>query len=571
MKIRQNLFNILGALSIAVVGLTSCNSDLDKTYVLNDEDITLAGASKSIILSADNPDALALTLYWSGDGHLTLNDTLVQAPVNAAETTIQFSSDEDFSSPLDITVDKGVYSRQFLCEEFNSLLGRLNYEADVLSPLWIRVRSELAANMEPRYSNVLKVAVQPYRIHLNLARVLDKNQGETSMQLASPDENGIYQGFMGVNGWENWWLRENNNVTWGNLGQTGKTFYISSDDSHWNFWFPNPSGCYYTTVNTVEGWWSALHIDNLTVSGDISGEMEYNKSTNQWTLPVSLSQAQNVKITISGNGSLYNTETTDVGDPIQKSVGFSGDAQNLSFGESASAVSVSLPSGSSTLILDLSNPLQFTVAAGEATVEPEVAQHLYFSGLVTWDGFTDFLTLYDESSQSYGGAQWIQSEWGYRAYTSQAWDPAYKAADGGTALEGSLVLATSDGNIPAPETGLYVMDFQMGALTYQLTKVESVSFVGLNDDWSEHAMTQSASNPEVFTGEFVKEKETPWGVKVLINGNWGLFFGGGDGILRLGHSDADSGFDGDNDLEIGKTYILTVDLGQQTYSYSLKQ
>ena len=83
-------------------------------------------------------------------------------------------------------------------------------------------------------------------------------------------------------------------------------------------------------------------------------------------------------------------------------------------------------------------------------------------------------------------------------------------------------------------------------------------------------MTQSTENPEIFTAEFVKQKETPWGVKVLVNGNWGLFFGGGNGTLLLGHSDATTGFDGDNDLTVGETYILTVDLGKQTYSYSLK-
>lgn len=114
------------------------------------------------------------------------------------------------------------------------------------------------------------------------------------------------------------------------------------------------------------------------------------------------------------------------------------------------------------------------------------------------------------------------------------------------------------------------MDFSIKNLTYSLTKVEKVTFTGLNDDWSERSMTQSSENPEIFTAEFVKEKETPWGVKVLINNDWSLFFGGGNGILRLGHSDATTGFDGDNALTMGETYVLTVDLGTQTYSYSLK-
>lgn len=553
-----------------IMGLASCDSDIDPVYVIPSDDITLGGASEEIILNANNPQALAMTIYWSGDGQLSLDNTLLQAPVNAAEETIQLSKDDQFSSPIDISVEKGVRSKQFLCEELNSLLGRLGYTADERAPLYIRVRSVLAANVEPTYSSVIKVMVQSYRIHLILGTVLDKDWNETSMKLASPEENGIYKGFMGVNGWTNWWFREANNVVWGNLGMEGMTFHASSTDDHWNFWFPDPAGCYFTTLNTIEGWWSGLHIDNLTVSGDITGEMTYNMKANQWTLPVNIASASTVSISIKGQGSLYNKETTDMGPAIQQNVVFGGDSNNLSFGETGTVISVDLPAGETTLVLDLSNPLEFTVGAGDAAPEPEAEPRLYFSGVVNWDGFDDYISLYDETNLCYGGAHWVDSEWGYRAYTQTDWNPAYKAAEGSTALGGSLVLAESDGNIPAPEKGLYVMDFNMKNLTYSLTKVGQVTFTGLNDDWTEHPMLQSTENPEVFTAEFVKEKETPWGVKVLINNDWSLFFGGGDGNLILGHSDATTGFDGDNALTIGETYVLTVDLGRQTYSYSLK-
>lgn len=261
-----------------------------------------------------------------------------------------------------------------------------------------------------------------------------------------------------------------------------------------------------------------------------------------------------------------------MGPAIQQTVAFSGNSQNLTFGETGTSISVELPAGETTLVLDLSNPLALTVAAGEAAPEPEAESKLYFSGVVDWAGFDDYISLYDESNLCYGGAQWINSEWGYRAYPQADWGIAYKGAENATGLSGSLILASSgnDGNIPAPETGLYVMDFNMKALTYSLTKVENVTFTGLNDDWSEHEMIQSSENPEVFTAEFAKEKETPWGVKVLINHDWGLFFGGSNGNLLLGHSDATTGFNGDNALTMGETYILTVDLGKQTYTYSLK-
>ena len=291
---------------------------------------------------------------------------------------------------------------------------------------------------------------------------------------------------------------------------------------------------------------------------------------NQWIMPVNLPSASPVTITVSGRGSLYNKETTDMGPAVAKNVAFGGDSGNLTFGETGSTITVTLPAGETNLVLDLSDPMALKIGAGEAAPEPEAEPRLYFSGLVNWDGFDDYISLYDEGSLAYGGAHWVDSEWGYRAYPQADWSPAYKAADGAASLSGNLILAESDGNIPAPEKGLYVMDFKMKDLTYQLTKVEAVTFTGLNDDWSEHQMTQSPDNPEVFTAEFVKEKETPWGVKVLINHDWSLFFGGGNGNLLLGHSDATTGFDGDNALTVGETYILRVDLGTQTYSYSLK-
>ena len=341
--------------------LVACNNDMDRVYMLPEDPVNLGGATQDVVLSEDTPEALALTVYWSGDGHIQLSDDRLQAPVNAASLTIQFAD------CTEVNVPQGQFMYQFFSEDFNKLVKGMGYPAGISSPLWIRVRSTLAANMTPTLSNVLKVNVTPYA--------------------------------------------------------------------------------------------------------------------------------------------------------------------------SASA-----------------------------------ADLLYFSGLVTWDGFDDYLTLYDKSTMSFGGAHWIDSEWGYRVYTEQAWDPAYKAADGSEALKGNLILAESDGNIPAPEKGLYVMDFSMTNLTYKLTKVESVSFTGANDDWSVRPMTQSADNPEVFTAEFEKTANTPWGVKVLINESWGLFFGRGEiqGTLYLGFTDATSGFEGDNEFEIGQTLILTVDLGKQTYSYSVK-
>lgn len=150
---------IIGALIAAGLCVASCNSDIDEVYVSPSAPITVGGASDDVILNPANPQSLALTVYWSGDGQLALSDTLIQAPVNAADETIQLSNDENFSTTLDIAVEKGVRQKQFLSEELNSLLGRLGFEADQPAPLYIRIRSVLAANLKPRYSDVIKVTV----------------------------------------------------------------------------------------------------------------------------------------------------------------------------------------------------------------------------------------------------------------------------------------------------------------------------------------------------------------------------------------------------------------------------
>lgn len=354
-------------MSLLALGITSCKSDIDKVYMLPDDPLELGGATQDIVLNEETPQALALTIYWSGDGRIKLSDDRLQAPVDVAEQTIELSDNEAFIGKTDVNVDHSAREYRFFSEDFNKLLTDMGYAPGVSTPLYIRVRSTLANNMESVLSNALKVNVRPYE----------------------------------------------------------------------------------------------------------------------------------------------QSTSTDL---------------------------------------------------------------LYFSGLVTWDGFDDYLTLYDKGGKCYGGAHWIDSEWGYRVYTEPDWNAAYKAADGAEAMSGSLIFADSDGNVPAPEKGLYVMDFHMGDLTYRLTKVKSVSFTGACDDWSVRPMTQSPDNPEVWTGEFEKTAETPWGVKVLINESWGLFFGRGEkqGTLYLGFTDATSGFEGDNDFEIGSTLILTVDLGRQTYTYSVK-
>lgn len=565
------LFNSL-TVAAAVLSLVACDKDGDLVYTDGADKAELATSASKIVLSKDNPDALALTFYWNENGDITLNNPLVAAPQDAVTNVVEMSADASFANKYEETVTPGVFECRYTVLQLNNITGRLGFEPGVEGDMYIRVRSSVGSNVEPKYSDALKISVTPFFIDHTTGHYLDKDKNDTGVILRSPDSNGVFNAFISAGAWENWWFLDPLNNYWGNLGVDGKAFYASSAADSWNFWFPGESGSYYVTVDTNEGWWSALHLDNLTVTGDASGEMTFNRSANQWTMPISVAQAGTINVTISGKGSYYNTESGTDAPREVRDIAFSGTSGALSFGNTAAAISVSVPAGESSLVLDLTDVLAPALSAGAGAPEVVVPEKLYFSGLVNWDSISDFLTLTDADAMTYGGAHYIDSEWGYRAYTSTSWDDAYKGAEGAEPLAGKLVKADSDGNIPAPEAGLYVMNYNMKDLSYVLTKVESVGCAGIGDNWDVQAMTQDTDNPEIFTYEYVKTAETPWGVKVLFNNDWNLFLGAGEkeGVAYLYTDQSKNGFAGDNDIANGTTVVLTVDLGKQTFSYITK-
>lgn len=554
---------------------TSCSNDGDTIYTTGGDALVLRGTSDDIVLNYDQLDALAMTLYWNDNGQISTSDARVAAPDYAITNTIQFSADNTFATTVDFTMEQGVYQKQFTVGELNSTVDRIGLEGGVATPVYIRVRGTLASNQTPQYSNTLQLQITPYLIDMTIGHYLDASQEDTGMSLYSPDSNGIYKGFIGAGAWANWFLQEGNGVTWGNNGASGTAFAMTSSVSGidmWNYWYPGITGCYYTVVDTPANAWSALLIPTLTVAGDINGTMEYNRQDNIWRLSFTAASESTANITISGTGKQYNISTgTDDSAAIDTPVAFGGTSDALTFGSEATTIAVNIPaSGASTLEIDLKNPRQWTarVVGGEAEPEEIVSQHLFMSGIDdginggNWT-FENFLILYNEDSKLYGGACQVNSQYGYKFYTeADNWDDCFGMVDGGTAFEGSL--SADGGNITAPEAGLYVFDVSLTANTYHLYAVNSVAYSGLNDDWNIHAM-QATDQAGVYTADVEKTANTPYGVKVLINDNWDLAFGGGDGVLRL----YQDGFDGDNDLENG-TYTLTVNLCNGTYTYTKK-
>lgn len=560
--IRYILASLLAAMS-----LTACDKDGDTITTSGAQPVELSG-SGDVVIDKNHANGLSLTLYWTDNSRLTTNDEKVQTPIGSIVNTLQFSNTTGFESPVEILTELGTTSIQFTAESLNSLVGRVGLESDVASTLYIRMRSVLANNVEPQYSNVYRIQVTPYSIDMTLGFVLDAGRNDTGNTLASPNSDGIYSGFLGVSGWYNWWLLEGNGVTWGNIGDDGggKPFVISSNDQHWNFWYPSSAGCYYTVVNTVRQDWSALYIPSLIVSGDISGEMTYDRKTNKWSLSYNAAQTGTATIQISGTGSQYNSQTGDAA-AITTPVAFGMENGKLTFGQTGTNITVNVSSsGEVLLVLDLSDPKDWKCEVIEGSeILDEVQQILYVLGNDdTWN-YDQYLTLYDEDNLCYAAAVNFNCSWGY--YFSkeyQGWDHINQDP---SMSEWKLIFdGTDDNNIQAPGKGLYVTIASLGWKSYWYgmdEPITSVSCTGFNDCWDLIEMTAAPDHVGVYTTQIAATADTPWGVQVLMNGSWDYMFGTyKDGSLRWTKKE-DSNPKG---WEVGKTYTFTVDLCKCTYS-----
>jgi len=545
---------------LAVAALiAACTPAEDMRVTTEGPDAAVLQCSDDVVLSHDNAEGLALTVNWSDNNNIATTGS-GKAPLNATINTLQFSATEDFATVSEYLTDKGSTSAQFTVYQLNTICTKLGMEGNVNAPLYMRLVSTLGGNIDPVYSNVISVGVTPYTIDLSLARILNSSHEDTGGTLSRTGD-GVYAGFMGVSGWYNWFLLEGDGTEWGNLGQDGKQFYISSEDSKWNMWFPEPAGCYYTIVNTGKAEWSALNIPALSVSGDISGDMVYDKAQNCWILTYTASGNSSINVNISGTGKQYDSSTGDSA-YNEKTFGFGGTADNVVFGAGASAISVSSSvSGEASLILNL-NTMTLTIEAGGAA-PAEVSEYIYTSGADdgisgSWT-FDNYLILYDEDNLAYAGVCNVHSLWGYRYYKEKDDWGSLLGFAGGDAYSGTLE-AGKDASVPAPDAGMYLMKVSVSALTYSNTAFSSVQIAGVGDDWTMRTM-EAGATAGTYTLSIDVTAATPWGFKIYFDESWDNWFGGKDGKLRFGADGCPV-----DDSFIGSSCLFTVDLCKGTYS-----
>ena len=268
-----------------ILGMMSCNDDKEIITVNGFQDgkpSELTASQTDIKLNAETAGVAALTLTW-GDYNLGISDDAYGLPNDMIAKYIEMSIDESFNA-IESSLVQG-NNRSYTHVELNNLSNKMGYTPWNAANLYIRIRYVLGNNLAPQYSNVLAVSITPYGIRMNRLDMLAKDMETLTNYLYSPEENGIYQGFVGASGWMNAYFRENDGTIWGNDGIVGTSFKLSNDLSTlWNIWYPGVGGSYLTTVNTVTEQWSATLLTDLTIMVDGNEvAMRYSIPQNTWT------------------------------------------------------------------------------------------------------------------------------------------------------------------------------------------------------------------------------------------------------------------------------------------------
>ena len=560
MKTIKTIFLTLSLLAV----ITSCEKDGDKIYLNSPADGELIASQDKVKLTKEESRKIALSLAWTRENFVTSNPDM-QAP-NLVIQSLQVSTTQDFKGEIIESAENSL-SKAYTGLELNRIAKILGLVPDEYSPLFFRLSARTGNNMEPTYSNVMKVDVNSFYMDMTVANVLDANKADTEAKLSSPLEDGHYTGFMGATGWYNWYLQEGDGTVWGNDGVDGSAFLISSEDTQWNLWFPGQSGCYYVDLNTSKKQWSSLYIPTLKVSGGITGEMTFDRKNMKWLLVFNATATGNAKIQISGTGQQYDYGTsTDDASAKETPVAFTADGTTMAFGKEPSDIDINIPAtGECTLVLDLNDPKAWTCQAVSGSTTPvEVKQEIFLSGIddkVNGWTFDNKLFLYDEDKLAYAGVAESASKWGYKIYTEKDnWEDLYSLA-AGNADAGTLEYKGAN-NLPAPADGLYLFDVSLIDLTYKVTAIgDKIYYSGLNDDWTFHELAATAT-PGVYSGSINITTVSTDGFRLYLqNGDWDTFYGGTDGKLTFtnGHivDDATWGTG---------THTLTVNLKEGTYS-----
>lgn len=356
----------IACLLLLAVFMTACEKDGDEIYLRGFEASDLMASTTDVVITQDKSDAIVLSLAWKNPTLLS-SDSEKTAPNGVLTTYLQVSATEDFASYSENTVTQ--VSKAYTGDELNSLSKELGCTPEVSAPLYFRIKSTEGSNIEPAYSNVCKVNVTPFRIYMNTLSVLSSDKSRTIATLYSPEEDGVYTGYMYATSWLNCWFKENNGTVWGNYPVDGTPYQLANTQDAWNCWFAGVTGFWYVTVDANNKEWKGFVINSMTVNGEA---MTFDTSDNTWKAVITTTSA-NTAVSIVANGATYDKETkTDDAAAIATTQHYTLNDGKMTHSDASGAATIAT-AGTYTVAVKIgeNGALEYTITEGD-TSTPEV-------------------------------------------------------------------------------------------------------------------------------------------------------------------------------------------------------
>ncbi len=139
--------------------LFSCEKDENKIYFQGGTDPVLSVSdSSALVLTHDNAEQTAVTFSWTNPDYLF---TTGVSSMNVSYLLQVDTTGSNFSSPQEISISSDL-SITFNDSVLNAVLTKLNLQENIQHDVEFRLKSSLANNSAPLYSNVVKMVITPY-------------------------------------------------------------------------------------------------------------------------------------------------------------------------------------------------------------------------------------------------------------------------------------------------------------------------------------------------------------------------------------------------------------------------
>lgn len=333
--------------------LAACEKEGGTPTITGVEPATLTASKTEVPLEATTPKAVALQLMWN-ISELQSTETIA---LSQMKTTVQFSTNASFAS-VGRSVDVVSASLSYTHQQLNSMVLALGFVPLEQQPIYARVVCRLAPNVEPLYSNVLELAVTAFE-PVEDGDYLFMANGDFSAfpwKLCARLEDGIYDGFVQVDQWYNFYLANEASADaqtiYGSYPVDGNQYVLYAGDDRWNCW-TNNGGYLYLRADVNAMAWSETVVRSLSVTGDFNGwspsanPMVYDQEQQVWTATITTTAPEQwgMKILINESWSWFfgGSETEGVCNL------YTADADGFAYEEV----------GTYRLILDLRDPKAF--------------------------------------------------------------------------------------------------------------------------------------------------------------------------------------------------------------------